>query len=200
MHLHLVFHAGMVAQLRFLAGADEFLDVKPITAEDGGVVRHRVILQPGCREAHQHGKLAVLGALLRQSVPARSPTHQHFKVPKRVFLVEQLNHLDVFRRQTELTPPVGVEHMVDAPPAVCLFKAAVARLFVAHLHNLLAVAAHDNHCHGKEEILHVGGLLQEKLRKRVLKHPSAHLCVGCRCAGLGVVVAQAVAVAGQHVE
>ena len=119
---------------------------------------------------------------------------------ERVFLVEQLNNLDVFGPKGMMLPPVGIEHMVDAATAVCLFKSAIARLFVAHLHNLLAVATHDDHCHGKEEILHVGGLFQEKLRKRVLEHPSANFRVGGRCASLGVVIAQAVAVAGEDIE
>ena len=53
--------------------------------------------------------------------------------------------------------------MLYLASCVGLLKTAVARLFVAYLHNLRAVTTQDNHSHGKEEILHVGALLKEEL-------------------------------------
>ena len=199
MHLYLILDRGMVLQLRFLADADEPLDVEPITTEDGGIVRHGINLTARSRETYQYGELAFLGPFESPAVRTRSTSHEHLQFAERVVDIQQSDSLHLLRLESRQTP-VSIVHMIHASPFVRTLEAAITNFLVAQLVDLCTIFRQDDDRHGKEEILHVRSLLQHERRKVVAEHPTLDILVLGRFLRLHVHVLLPCSVASEDIE
>ena len=202
MHLYLYAWRRGVLDHVALADAYETVDVVPGIVEDAGIVWYRIVLQSGCRDARDDGKLAVLAHLGCLAPDAGiwiwSLTHARHEVAQRVVEVEQRDDFGMYRRHD--VAEVAEEYMLYAPLLIWCLQAAVGNVLVADVDYLGVVTAQDDDLYRPEEKLHVGGLLHEDLVDGVLQAEVADLCVGGVLLGLPVHEAHTLAVAALHVE
>ena len=199
MNLHLIAHGGVVAQLGFLAFADELLDVVPVATEDARVVGRRVVALARSGEAGHDGKFAFFGAHAFQAVGTGCQPQAHLEVAQGILFVEQQDFLHVILLESAL-PPVGVIDVLNLALAVGFLEPAVAGFLVHEAVDPVAVAAEDEHGDSEEEVLHVRGLLEREHGDGVVDHPAADVLVGGGATGVDVHQLGACPVAGEHVE
>ena len=151
----------MVLYFGFFAQANQLFNVVPIATENGSVVRYRVIAVACGRKLADNGKFAVFGGFAFFAVGAYFHTKPLAKVAQRVVFVEQRQCFVVVFVDFAAVFEVGKENAVNASVFVGFFETAIAGVFVADLHNLVASLIQNQHSHTEVKILHIGALFKK---------------------------------------